>query len=531
MLSLLVALSLGQSLMTLQDPANPRTRVTFTDGGTRADGGTHVGLDVFVLNPSGGGGGGSLTDAELRATAVPVSGSLTCSGPVTDAQLRASAVPVSGSFFQTTQPVSLASMPTTAVTGTFFQATQPISAASLPTHPVTQGLGEDGGRTWGVNVANFPASQAVTGTFFQGTQPVSGTLTCNAGSGTLAVSLATAPALVASSAVIGHVVVDTAPTTAITVASLPTHGVTGTFWQSTQPVQLGSILQFDGGTTLPVSLSTLPALTAGSAVIGHVVVDTAPVTHAIIDSSAAIGVTGPLTDTQLRATAVPVSGTVTASVTGATLAAGSAVIGHVIVDTASTTAVTQATGSNLHAVIDTGSTTACTQATGSNLHVVVDTAPTTAVTLASTTITGTPAVSLASTTITGNVAVTHAAASISGSNPCINPTATVLGVSVATSGTASVQLVALSGTTKVYVCSLNVTGVSGTTPTFKLTYGTGTACAVGTTGIVGPFTTTANTNFLFTGPTFAVTPAGQALCYVQTGTTPISTVNLTYAQQ
>ena len=29
-------------------------------------------------------------------------------------------------------------------------------------------------------------------------------------------------------------------------------------------------------------------------------------------------------------------------------------------------------------------------------------------------------------------------------------------------------------------------------------------------------------NLLFTGPTFAVTPAGQALCYVQTGTTPVS---------
>ena len=128
-------------------------------------------------------------------------------------------------------------------------------------------------------------------------------------------------------------------------------------------------------------------------------------------------------------------------------------------------------------------------------------------------------------------AVSLAASAITGSNPCINPTATVTGVSVATSGTASVQLVALNGSTRIYVCSLNVTGVSGTTPTFKLTYGTGTACAVGTTGVVGPWTTTANTNFVFTGPTFAVTPTGQALCYIQTGTTPVSNVNLTYVQQ
>lgn len=38
---------------------------------------------------------GPLTDAELRATPVPVSGTVTASGPLTDAQLRALAVPVS----------------------------------------------------------------------------------------------------------------------------------------------------------------------------------------------------------------------------------------------------------------------------------------------------------------------------------------------------------------------------------------------------------------------------------------------------
>lgn len=41
---------------------------------------------------------------------------------LTDAQLRASAVPVSGTFYPATQPVS----------GTFWQATQPISASALP---------------------------------------------------------------------------------------------------------------------------------------------------------------------------------------------------------------------------------------------------------------------------------------------------------------------------------------------------------------------------------------------------------------
>lgn len=63
------------------------------------------------------------------------------SGPVTDAQLRATAVPVAGTFWQTTQPVSgtfwQATQPvsiaaTVAVSGTFWQATQPVSLASLP---------------------------------------------------------------------------------------------------------------------------------------------------------------------------------------------------------------------------------------------------------------------------------------------------------------------------------------------------------------------------------------------------------------
>ena len=56
---------------------------------------------------------------------------------------------VTGTFWQATQPVSIASMPTTAVTGTFWQATQPVS-----------------GTFW-------QATQPVSGTFWQATQPVS----------------------------------------------------------------------------------------------------------------------------------------------------------------------------------------------------------------------------------------------------------------------------------------------------------------------------------------------------------------------
>lgn len=83
----------------------------------------------------------------------PVSGTVAVSNMValglTDTQLRATAVPVSGAFYQATQPVS----------GTFWQTTQPVSIASMPSTPVT-------GTFW-------QATQPVSGAFYQATQPVS----------------------------------------------------------------------------------------------------------------------------------------------------------------------------------------------------------------------------------------------------------------------------------------------------------------------------------------------------------------------
>ena len=87
-------------------------------------------------------------------TAIPISGTVGVSGTVpvsvssTIPVSIAATVPVSGTFFLSTQPVSIASMPSTPVTGTFFQSTQPVSIATMPSTPVT-------------------------GTFWQATQPVS----------------------------------------------------------------------------------------------------------------------------------------------------------------------------------------------------------------------------------------------------------------------------------------------------------------------------------------------------------------------
>jgi len=86
---------------------------------------------------------GPLTDAQLRATAVPVTtglapltdtqlraSSVPVSGPATDAQLRATPLPVSGT-------VAVSNLPATQpISGTVsvgnFPATQPVSAASRP---------------------------------------------------------------------------------------------------------------------------------------------------------------------------------------------------------------------------------------------------------------------------------------------------------------------------------------------------------------------------------------------------------------
>lgn len=211
--------------------------------------------------------GNWLTDAQLRATAVAISGTVNGNW-LTDAQLRAVPVPVSGTFWQATQPVSgtfwQATQP---VSGTFWQATQPVSIATMPSTPVT-------GTFW-------QATQPVSGTFWQATQPVSGTITANAGTGPFPVSdnagSLTVDAPVGTPVFVrlsdGTAAINTLP---VSLAVAPTTPVTGTFWQATQPVSLA-------------------------------VAPTTPVTGTFWQATQPVS--GPLTDAQLRATAVPVSGT------------------------------------------------------------------------------------------------------------------------------------------------------------------------------------------------------------------------------
>ncbi len=125
--SLLVLMLLSQRHVYIDSPL-----ATLTDGGT--------GIQVTCDNCSSAAGpGGGLSNVELRATPVPVS--------LTSTSITGS-VATTGTYWQATQPVSLATAPTTPVTGTFwqatqpvsgtfYQATQPVSIASMPTTAVT----------------------------------------------------------------------------------------------------------------------------------------------------------------------------------------------------------------------------------------------------------------------------------------------------------------------------------------------------------------------------------------------------------
>lgn len=468
---------------------------------------------VRIISQLGAAGSSGLTDTQLRASAVPVSLAVApalvassavighvivdtapttaVTGPLTDTQIRATALPVSGTVTANagtgTMAVSLATAPTTPVTGAFFQATQPVSGTFFQT-------------TQPVSLASAPTTP-VTGTFWQATQPISGTVTANAGTGTMAVSLATAPStpvtgtfwqatqpssIADGSSVTLGAKADAKSTatdaTAVSIMSVlkqisasvqapPSQAVTGAFFQATQPVS-GTFWQ----STQPVSIATMPSTPvtgtfwqATQPVSGTVTANAGTGTMAV---SLATAPTTPVTGTFWQATQ-PVSGTVSAN---ATLTAETTkVIGTVNI------------AASQHVIHDTGSTTA----------------------------------------VTGTVTVSQVA---TGGNPCVNPNATLLSVTGATSGTTAVQIIALSGTTKIYICSLTVIGVSGTTPAFSLVQGTGTNCATGQTVVRTSWATTAGQLYTFHGPV-AVGAAGAALCYLDTGTTPIQNYQLTYVQQ
>lgn len=158
----------------------------------------------------------------------------------------------------------------------------PVSAASLPlpTGAATAAAQATGNASLSSIDTKLTSPLSVTGTFFQATQPVSAaSLPLPTGASTAA-NQATANASLSS--------IDSKLTSPL--------AVTGTFFQATQPVSAASL-------PLPTGASTAAAQATGNASLSS------------IDSklTSPLTVTGPLTDAQLRATPVPVSGTLALS--------------------------------------------------------------------------------------------------------------------------------------------------------------------------------------------------------------------------
>jgi hypothetical protein len=128
-----------------------------------------------------------------------------------------------------------------------------------------------------INIADGGNSITVDGTFWQTTQPVSGTVTINAiptGTNSIGnigtVSTVTNLSQLGGTAISMNTGVRDAGTQRVTIATNDSVPVTGTFWQATQPVS-GPLTDTQlRASAVPVSLASLPALATGSNTIGAV---------------------------------------------------------------------------------------------------------------------------------------------------------------------------------------------------------------------------------------------------------------------
>lgn len=275
----------------------------FRSIGVDPDTGEEIHAPVLALEPTsiGSGGGGGVASAVAIAD-----GAIGTRKATVTATL---ALKVDGSAV--TQPVS----------GTFWQAEQPVSiAAALD-------IADRAARLLGhVTVDNFPATQAVTGTFWQTTQPVSGTFW----QATQPVSIASALDISDRAArLLGHVTVDNASLAVTGTFWQTTQPVSGTFWQATQPISAASLPLPTGAAQEHITAVGFHAvrLTDGTSFYdGRDVTDRAArlLGHVTVDN-ATLAVTGPLTDAQLRASAVPTKETAAVSV-GSTISAANTAV-------------------------------------------------------------------------------------------------------------------------------------------------------------------------------------------------------------
>ncbi len=322
-----------------------------------------------------------LTDTQLRAAPVIMTGAVTIENWPASFGISGT-VAVTGTFWPSIQAVSQSGAWTVAVTGTFWQAVQPVSGpltdAQLRANPVPIS-GAFWQATQPVSIASMP-STPVTGTFWPATQPISATtLPLPSGASTEAtlaaikaktdnldvalstrtkpadtqpVSLVALPALAAGNAAIGKLAANDGVDIGDVTINNPSLPVTGTFWQATQPVS-GPLTDTQlRASTVPVSgpLTDTQLRASAVAVLG-------PLTDVQLRANP-VPVSGPLTDTQLRATPVPVSGFPTWPYPAAAtpIAAQSAVIANAVASVTLAAAASKFTYLTALQIFGTGAT-------------------------------------------------------------------------------------------------------------------------------------------------------------------------------
>lgn len=180
----------------------------------------------------------------------------------------------------------------------------------------------------------------------------------------LSVSVDNSPVLGAGSAVIGHVITDTGSTTAVTGTVTVSGTVTANAGTNLNTSLLalesgGNLATLAGGVSSSVYQSNTKQINGVTVLMGNGVTGTGSQRVTIASDNTAFTVNAAQSGTWNI-------GTLT-SITNA-LPAGTNVIGHVIADSGSTTAVTgsvtvvQGTGTNLHTVLDSGVLTSITNA-------------------------------------------------------------------------------------------------------------------------------------------------------------------------
>lgn len=188
---------------------------------------------------------GTTTSADVTSTSVDVNTQaldVSVKGTPSVSVSNAS-IPVTGTFWQSTQPVSIATMPSTPVTGTFWQATQPVSGTvAVSNLPATQAISaaalplpsgaSTSAKQPALGVAGTASSDVLTvqGIASMTALKVDGSATTQPISGSVSVSNASIP-------VTGTFFQSTQP---VSIAAMPSTPVTGTFWQATQPVSMAS---------------------------------------------------------------------------------------------------------------------------------------------------------------------------------------------------------------------------------------------------------------------------------------------------